>query len=53
MKKGKIDWESFFDNFYRRYQRYKFQKGCYVNCMHNCPGMQKISDKTFNKKYRV
>ena len=52
-KNNKIDWKAFFNDYKHRMMRKNFKKGCYPDCMPNCPGMECVSVEDFNKKYSL
>ena len=51
-ERGDIDWAAYFDNPRRKKQRYYFERGCYIDCMHNCPGAKDMTAKEFNELYK-
>lgn len=52
-KNNRIDWKAFFNDYKHRTMRKNFKKGCYPDCMPNCPGMECISVENFNKRYSL
>lgn len=41
IKNGKINWNDVFNEAYYKKLCKNFLKGCYADCMHNCPGIPK------------
>lgn len=50
-KTGQIDWIAYFNNPRRKLEKYSFEQGCYIDCMHNCPAQKKISEQEFKALY--
>ena len=52
-KSNNIDWHKYFNNYTYRLLRKNFQKGCYADCMPNCPAMENVSVEDFRKRYSL